>query len=289
MADLPFVDTHVHYWDLKDPQLRYVWLEPDWIHPILGNIDGLKVLLYSADQYAAETRFQNVTKAVHVQAAIGIDDPVAETEWLQKQADRVGFPHAIVGHCDLASADAQRTIERHLEYSNFRGVRDFGQGDYLSDPAWRRGYGLLAEPELVFCLDTTWEEADKVRRLADEHPGVVLCVDHAGFPRARDETYFGNWRTGMSTLAGAPNVVCKISGLGMCDNDWTVDSIRPWVLACIEIFGVERSFFGTNWPVDRLYSSYGDVVDAYATIISDFTEAEQTALFSANAERVFRI
>ena len=93
----------------------------------------------------------------------------------------------------------------------------------------------------------------------------------------------------MSTLAGAPNVVCKISGLGMCDNDWTVDSIRPWVLACIEIFGVERSFFGSNWPVDRLYSSYGDVVDAYATIISDFTEAEQTALFSANAERVFRI
>jgi predicted TIM-barrel fold metal-dependent hydrolase len=93
----------------------------------------------------------------------------------------------------------------------------------------------------------------------------------------------------MKTLAGAPNVVCKISGLGMCDNQWTVESIRPWVLACIESFGTERSFFGTNWPVDRLYSSFGDVVDAYATIISDFTEAEQTALFSGNAERIFRI
>ena len=93
----------------------------------------------------------------------------------------------------------------------------------------------------------------------------------------------------MRTLAGGSNVVCKISGLGMCDNAWTLDSIRPWVLSCIEAFGVERSFFGSNWPVDRLYSSYGDVVDAYATIIEDFTAQEQAALFHANAERIFRI
>ena len=66
-------------------------------------------------------------------------------------------------------------------------------------------------------------------------------------------------------------MVIKISGLGLRDNDWTVDSFRPWVLTCIETFGVERSFFATNWPVDRLYSSYGDVVEAYATIISGLT------------------
>src|SRR5438067_137349 len=71
---LPFVDTHVHYWDLKDPKLRYAWLERDWVHPILGDIDGLKVLKYMADQFIAETRFQNVSKAVHVQVAIGIGD-----------------------------------------------------------------------------------------------------------------------------------------------------------------------------------------------------------------------
>ncbi len=88
---------------------------------------------------------------------------------------------------------------------------------------------------------------------------------------------------------GAPNVVCKVSGLGMCDNAWTVESIRPWVLECIEAFGTERTFFGTNWPVDRLYSSYGDVVDAYETIVAGFTEAEQIALFSGNAERIFRL
>jgi predicted TIM-barrel fold metal-dependent hydrolase len=81
----------------------------------------------------------------------------------------------------------------------------------------------------------------------------------------------------------------KISGLGMCDHAWTVDSIRPWVLTCIELFGAERSFFGTNWPVDRLFSSYGDVVGAYAEIVSGFSEDEQRALFSGNANRIFRL
>ncbi|MFV2064205.1 MAG: amidohydrolase family protein, partial [Chloroflexota bacterium] len=47
--------------------------------------------------------------------------------------------------------------------------------------------------------------------------------------------------------------------------------------------------FGSNWPVDRLYSSYGDVVSAYAQIISGFSQDEQMALFSGNAERIFRI
>jgi len=289
VARLPFVDTHVHFWDLKDPKLRYLWLEPDWVHPILGDIDGLKVLKYTADQYIAETRFQNVSKCVHVQAAIGIDDPLEETRWLQEQADRSGFPHGIVAHCDLTSPDAEETLERHLEHANVRGIRDFGQGDYLVEPTWQRGYGLLGPRGLVFCLDVLPENLPKARALAEAYPDVVLCIDHAGFPRARDDDYFAMWKRGMQDAAGAPNVVCKISGLGMCDNKWTVDSFRPWVLTCIEAFGAERSFFGTNWPVDRLYSSYGDVLDAYEEIISGFSAAEQEALFSTNAERVFRI
>lgn len=289
MARLPFVDTHVHYIDLKDANLHYSWLQPDWVHPVLGDIDGLKVLKYTAEHYIAETRFQNVTKCVHVQAALGIADPVEETRWLQGQADRTGFPHGIVAHCDLAGDDAAETIERHLEYANTRGIRDFGQGDYLVDETWQKGYGLLGKHDLVFCLDLVPEDLPKVRALADKYPDVVLCIDHAGFPRRRDDEYFRMWSRGMAEASGASNTVVKISGLGMCDNRWTVDSIRPWVEGCIEAFGTERSFFGTNWPVDRLYSSYGDVVDAYSEIISAYSTSEQEALFSGNAERIFRI
>jgi predicted TIM-barrel fold metal-dependent hydrolase len=75
----------------------------------------------------------------------------------------------------------------------------------------------------------------------------------------------------------------------MYDHRWTVESIRPWVMACLEAFGVARCFFGSNWPVDRLFSSYDAVIDAYAEIISDLSSSEQEALFSANATKVYSL
>ena len=289
MPPLPFVDTHVHFWDLKDPELEYNWLTWDATNEVFPNVDALKAPLYGAAEYMAETRFHNVTKCVHVQAAVGIQDPIAETRSLEEQADRLGFPHGIVAHCDLASPQAAATLDGHASFRNLRGIRDFGHGDYLTDASWRRGYALLGARNLVCCLDPVPENLGKARALAELFPDVVLCIDHAAFPRSRDQDYFAFWKRQMSDVAEAPNVVCKISGLGMGDNSWTVESIRPWVLTCIEMFGTDRSFFGTNWPVDRLYSSYGDVVTAYAQIIAEFTLDEQTALFSTNAERIFRL
>ena len=59
----------------------------------------------------------------------------------------------------------------------------------------------------------------------------------------------------MKRLASADNVVAKISGLGMVDWHWTVDSIRPFVRHTIDCFGTDRVMFGSNFPVDRLYSA----------------------------------
>ena len=55
------------------------------------------------------------------------------------------------------------------------------------------------------------------------------------------------------------------------------------------MFGVERRFFGTNWPVDKDYSTYPELIDAYRELISGYSESEQTALFSGNAEKAYRI
>ena len=289
MAELPFVDTHVHFSDLRDPNLKYVWLQPEFTHPVLGDIGAIQAQRYWADDFVRETRSANVSKTVHVQAALGIEDPVEETKWLQAFADRLGHPHGIVGEVHLAQPDAAEVIERHMRYANFRGVRDFGSGDYPRDPTWRAGYAHLEKHDLVACLDSSPQTYGSIKGLAAAFPDIVISLDHAGFPRQRDDEYFAFWKRELQGLAEAPNVVIKISGLGMGDHDWTVDSWRPWVLTCIETFGVERSFFGTNWPVDRLYSSYHDVVDAYAEIISGFSRDEQVAMFSGNAERIFRI
>src|SRR5262249_35082000 len=134
MTTVPFVDTHFHLHDLKRPELRYLWLERDWVHPLLGDIDALKSQHYWIQDFIAEIRFSNVPKAIHVQAALGPMAPARETEWLQACARRFGYPHAIVAECHLNQPDARAVLERHLQYDNVRGIRDFGPGQYLIDP-----------------------------------------------------------------------------------------------------------------------------------------------------------
>jgi predicted TIM-barrel fold metal-dependent hydrolase len=289
VADLPFIDTHVHFYDLENPQLRYDLLKPGAQHEIIEDIRAIKALRYWADDWLAETRFANVVKSIHVQCAGGIEDPVEETRWLQAFADRLGHPHGIVAEVHLAQPDAESVIERHLEFPNVRGVREYRDDDYLQDPDWQRGFSYLDKHGLVSCVHARPETYADVKELATRHPNMTVCLDHAGFPRGRTPEYFARWSSALAGLAEAPNVIVKISGLDICDPRWTLESVQPWVMTCIETFGPERTIFASNWPFGRLFASYPDVVDTWAALISDFTVDEQTAMFSRNAERYFRI
>ncbi|MBL8579927.1 MAG: amidohydrolase family protein [Mesorhizobium sp.] len=289
MAELAFVDTHFHLHDLKHDELRYGWLERDAVHGFLPDTDPLKSQHYFIKDYIAEIRFANVPKAIHVQAAVNTPDPVVETAWLQAFADETGYPHGIVAECHLARPDAASVLDRHLEFRNVRGIRNFGDGRYLLDADWRRGFAELGPRNLVSCIDTRVELADDILDLARSFPDTNICIDHCAIPMGRDEPSFKAWRSAMDVMAKSQNVTMKISGLGMGDPLWTVSSIAPYVLGSIEAFGTSRIVFGTNWPVDRMFSSYPDVINAYAEIISRFSTAEQTAMFSGNAERLFDI
>ena len=275
---------------MQHPELFYGHWQPGVPHPFLGRqIQKLAERSYVAEDYIAETRVSNVTKAIHVQAAIGTKDPVKETEWLQQAAGRTGFPHGIVAHADLREPGVEAVLERHREYANMRGVRDFSHGDYLVEPDFHRGFALLEKYTLVSIMSVEWQDMEKLRALAAKFPNIVIVVDNAGFPKERSDEYFQSWKRGLAVAAEAENVRIKISGLGMGDNHWTVDSIRPYVLHCIETFGPDRSLFATNWPVDSLWSRYDAVVDAYREIIAGFGEDEQVAMFSKNAEELFSI
>ena len=290
MAKLDFVDTHIHFYDMQHPELFYGHWQLGVPHPSLGmQIQKLAERNYIAEDYIAETRNANVTKAVHVQAAIGTKDPVKETEWLQEAADRTGFPHGIVAYADLRDPGVEGVLERHMEYPNMRGIRDSSSGDSLVAPDYHRGFALMERYNLVPSISVQWQDMEKLRDMAATFPNIVIVVNHAGSPRERSEEYFAKWQRGIAIAAEADNIRLKISGLGMSDNNWTVDSIRPYVLHCIETFGADRCFFGTNWPVDWLWSSYDAVVDAYTEIVADFSGEEQAAMFSKNAEAIYNI
>lgn len=87
---VPFVDTHVHFWDLAHPTLTYEWLTPGRRHPILGDIAAMKAPRYDAESLMAEARFAGVLGFVHVQASVGTPEPADETRWLVRNSEENG-------------------------------------------------------------------------------------------------------------------------------------------------------------------------------------------------------
>jgi predicted TIM-barrel fold metal-dependent hydrolase len=178
-----------------------------------------------------------------------------------------------------------------MAYPNFRGVRmlSFIGLDFLDAPDFRRGFDALQKRDLIYDMDAGWPQMGKAFDLARAFPRSTIVLGHCGFPKERTAAYFHEWRKGIRRLARAENVACKLSGLAMVDHQWTVASIRPWIETCIEEFGPARCMFGTNWPLDGLFSDYPAVVNAYREIVKDFSAAEQKQLFRTTAEGWYRI
>jgi predicted TIM-barrel fold metal-dependent hydrolase len=93
----------------------------------------------------------------------------------------------------------------------------------------------------------------------------------------------------MRLLAAHPHVSVKISGFGMFDAAWTTESIAPLVVETLGIFGVERCMLGSNFPVDRLWTSYSRLLEALDSSTSGLSASQRHKVFHENAERIYRI
>lgn len=298
MPAFPVIDPHHHLWDLTNN--RYPWLQ-DGVKPIVFGDYGAICHDYLLSDFLDDCRNQNVLKSVHLDVGWDPSDPVGETRWLQDLADREGYPHGIVGYAELGDSHIEGLLESHAEFKNFRGIRQ--SLNYHTDPTktylnhpgvskeagWRNGFRLLRRFNMSFDLQIYYPQMPESYDLAKAFPDTQIILDHCGMPVDHSVEDEDGWRKGMLRLAEADNVACKISGLGMGDFHWTTSSIRPYVLHAIDAFGVDRCMFASNFPVDKLFSTYDAIFDAFREIVSDFAEHEQRKLFHDNAERIYRL
>lgn len=294
------IDAHHHFW--KATVSKYTWLGDESLGLLWGKPTDLP-RDYFAKDLVADAGAWELEKSVHVQCYRDPADPVEESKWLQSLADdpsSKGYPHAIVAFADFSSPDIEETLSQHCEYKNVRGIRQnlnrhpneqwhMSDRDYMLDESWCKRLGLLEKHQLSFDLQLYYHQVPEAIQLIQRYPNILVILNHAGMPADRDSESINAWRSAMQRLASYENVVAKISGLGMCDRQWTVDSIRPFVTDIIEAFGVDRCMFGSNFPVDVLFSDYQTVWNAYDTITSDLSAEERAMLFHDNAERYYRI
>jgi predicted TIM-barrel fold metal-dependent hydrolase len=289
---VPILDTHIHLWDTKHPELKWVWLDREAVHPILGNIDAIKSVAFTLENLWSEARFSDISGFVHVQAAIGSPDPVVETEWLTKMAQTGPVPLRIIADSPLNAEGSIEQIRRHQESELFVGIRDFNAEPMIASkellPQYEKALTYLAKEELVFELDCEWFNMDEAVNLANRHPTLKIVLEHFGFPRRRDDEYFKNWNAAIGRLAKAENVVIKISGLPMTDPRGSKESMRKWAESSLEAFGSDRAVLGSNWPVDRLYLSYATIIDFTREYVGTLSDSEQEKVCNQNAAKLYK-
>ena len=296
------IDTHHHLWDLENNP--YPWLtEP--IDHFVGDYSAIRNSWLIGDLHAGAKNVPLV-KSVHVQAEWDHNlDPVGETTWLQCVADdpdSQGMPNAIVGFANLSDPDVESILERHASHANWRGIRHmlnwsddkanfrFAEaGGLMSDRQWRKGFELIGKFGGSFDLQVWPWQLEEAAKLGNDIPEVPMILNHTAMPIGRSPGELREWRKGLESLGRAPNVSAKISALGMLDQTWNVESIAPFVLDTIDILGVDRCMFASNFPVDSLFSDYETVWKAYDEITRDFTDSERAKLFRTNAEKYYRI
>jgi predicted TIM-barrel fold metal-dependent hydrolase len=295
---LQVVDPHVHFWNLETH--RYPWLQPPSPDSFTGPYEAI-ARTHEPSHFLADAAGVEVLRVVHVDAGHDPADPVAETRWLQDLAARPpGLPQGIVAAADLAAPDVAATLAAHAAFANVRGIRqilnvhddprkDYVGRHYMREAGWRAGFALLARHGLSFDLQIYPSQMAEAAALAAAHPDTQVILNHTGMCIDRTLAGWRQWRDGLRALAAVPNVAVKISGLGMIDHRWTIESLRPYVLETIDAFGAARCMFASNFPVDRLYASYADTWGAYGAIIADASADEQAALLRDNADRLYRL
>jgi predicted TIM-barrel fold metal-dependent hydrolase len=292
---MEIIDAHHHFWQMKN----LPWLMGEPVPRIFGEYSSIR-RDYPIEEYLADIRTRGVGKTVYVQVNWIPDQEVDETRWVQSVANEFGRPNAIVGYANLAKPDVEETLVAHLESPLFRGIRQqlhwhanpqyrfASRPDLMNDSQWRRGFALLEKLGLVFELQVFTSQMAEGAKLAADFSGTTIVLEHAGMLEDRSEAGWNAWRAGMRLLARNSNVYPKISGLGTFLHRCDRDAIRPVILETVEIFGADRCLFGSNFPIEKIWTDYATLFDITASILDELNAGEKAAVWGETAKRIYR-
>ena len=312
--ELPIIDPHHHLW----VRSGYTYLMPEFAadlasgHNIVATVFAECHSMYRLTG-PEQTRSLGETEFVRGQAAMSASGDFGTT-----RACDVMF-----GNVDLTlGAAVEPLLEQHLEASGgrFRGVRissGWHQDQRINNVADQAG--VLLDPRVSDAVKVIqrmglsldcWlyhTQLDELAQLADAHPDLTIVLNHAGSPilggpyRGRTDEVFEHWKVGIARASERQSVFVKLGAMPIRMPSYVGDRTlppgseevsaawRPWMETCIEAFGVERSMYESNFPVQKRWCSYQVCWNAFKRISAGASVAEKAQLFAGAAARAYRM
>lgn len=284
MADqptFPVLDTHHHLWRVERGD--YFWMSPD--DPVLYR-DYMPVDL------APLLRQAGVARTILVQAA----DTEAETEFLLQIAETCDFVAGVCGWLDMDSDDFPTRLDNFRRKPYFKSFRpmlqDLPEPDWILKPRVLNNLAYVAETGTAFEILTTPLQLPYAVDAVKRTPALRAVVNHISKPDIASGV-LEPWASQIAELRDFPDIYCKLSGL-VTEADhvnWVPDDLRPFVSHVMDVFGVDRVMYGSDWPVALLAASgYGEVINALRTILGpELSAADHQKVFHDNGCRFYGV
>lgn len=290
------IDAHHHIWLQKD----LPWLLGPEQPRIFGPYRAI-TRDYTLAEFKTDTAGTGITKSVYVQANWAPNWAADEVAWVQAEAEAHGMIAGIVGYADMTQGDVRTQLDRLKPYSLMRGIRQqlhwhenplyrFARDpDLCRDATVQQNVARLADHGWSFDLQVFPGQMEGAAELARACPEVTFILQHAGMKEDTSPTGDKLWREGMKRLADCPNVVTKLSAFGTFLHRNDPAFIEEMIVSTEKLFGAERCLFGSNFPVEKLWTSYTELFNAFQDGAKGLTKKKQSAIFNDTAARVYRL
>ncbi|WP_299706898.1 amidohydrolase [uncultured Tateyamaria sp.] len=290
------VDAHFHVWRQAD----LPWLSGPMQPRIFGPYEPIR-RNYPMSEYLADVAPSGVTKSVYVQANWPTHRAEDEAAWIETLAQDTGWPHGLVAYADMTVPDVRPALDQLMRFPHLRGIRQ--QFHWHETPTYRfatdpdlcrnhvvqRNIARLADYNLVFDLQVFEGQMAGACALAKACPDVTFVLQHAGMLEDLSEMGRSAWRRSMASLAQCPNVVSKLSGFGTFQHRLDPELIAWITTETVSLFCADRCLWGSNFPIEKLWTDYTSLFEAHRTATGGLSTAEQNAIFNETACRVYRL
>lgn len=275
------VDSHHHFWE--PGRHDYYWMAGEALAPIRRPFGPADLL--------PELQAAGVDATVLVQTV----PSVAETREFMATAAATPFVAGVVGWVDLTDPDVGDTLadlQSRPDAAMLVGIRHMVHDE--ADPDWLlradvwRGLAAVRDAGLAYDFLVRPRELPAALATARQFPDMRLVIDHlAKPPIALGE--IADWTVLLTPFGALDNVSCKVSGMVTEANwsNWTADDLRPYVQTVVDLFGVERVMYGSDWPVCLLAGRYGEVKQALEEALPPLSAEDRAKVFGGNAIRFY--
>ena len=317
--EMPICDPHHHFWDFRVERIPY---DRYLLHELAADVNSghnivSTVFVEARSMYRTDgvENFRSVGEVEFVQglaaaSASGLYGPTRAAA-------------AIIGAADISLGKAVEPILEGLQAASpnrFRGVRRAATWDPHPDVENRAEKGLLATADFKagaqllvskgLILENTiyFPQLPELAAFANTVPDLTIVLNHIGGlyrvgPYAnRDNEVLPEWQSGITAVAGCPNIYLKLGGVGQprYGFDWhtwdkpigsedLAQALSPLMTYCIDQFGPDRCMFESNFPPDKVSSSYNVLFNAFKRLSSGYSSSERAALFHDTAVKVYKI